>query len=314
MTQSLLHRLLYAVAFRPGKGGAPALAKVTEELANNHPDSLATLLRHYRRAVVHNVFRSRCKSQYIGNNRILCRVLANKKMFVIGDDIGFSPHMIMEGYWEYWLTQYFAQNIKSGDTVLDIGANLGYYTILAADLVGKSGKVVAVEPNPFVYSLLSKTVLHNGYHSRTELHNFALAAHEETGTRKFFVPANEPKNGTILPDDANIAAHEQWGEVLDIDLGHLNPDDFERVDFIKIDVEGAELGVLKSLKPIIEKHRPKIVCEVNFHRGYRFEDIQQALGEEGDLKYLDYDGNVQPLTNEMVEQQTNTDDWLVCWP
>ncbi|WP_298334787.1 FkbM family methyltransferase [uncultured Erythrobacter sp.] len=314
MTQSLLHRLLYAVVLRPSKGSAPSLGKVMEELVNNHPDSLSTLLRHYRRAVVHNVFRSRCKSQYIGNNQILCRVLANKKMFVIGDDVGFSPHMITEGYWEYWLTQYFAQNIKNGDTVLDIGANLGYYTILAGDLVGKEGNVVAVEPNPFVFSLLSKTVLHNGYQARTKLHHFALAVEEETGTRKFFVPANEPKNGTILSEDADVPAHENWGEVLDIELGCLNPDDFERVDFIKIDVEGAELGVLRSLKPIIEKHRPRIVCEVNFHRGYGFQDIQKALGESGDLKYLDYDGKVQPLTKTMAEQQTDEDDWLVCWP
>lgn len=314
MTSSLLHRLLYAVALRPSKGGASSLGKVLEELANNHHDSLSILLRHYRRSVVHNVFRSRCKSQYIGNNEILCRVLANKKMFVIGDDVGFSPHMIMEGYWEYWLTRFFAQNIRPGDTVIDIGANLGYYTILAGDLVGKEGRVVAVEPNPFVFSLLNKTVLHNGFHARTKLHNYALGTDEETGTRKFFVPANEPKNGTILPENANLAAHEKHGEVLDIRLGHLNPDDFERVDFIKIDVEGAELGVLQSLRPIIEKHRPKIVCEVNFHRGYGFEEIQRALGETGDLKYLDYDGNVQPLTKTMVEQQTNEDDWLVCWP
>jgi FkbM family methyltransferase len=314
MSTSLLQRLLYAVALRPSKGGAWSLGKVMEELAHNHPDSLAILLRHYRRSVVHNVFRSRCKSQYLGNNQILCRILGNKKMFVIGDDVGFSPHMITEGYWEYWLTHYFAQNIKRGDIVLDIGANLGYYSILAGDLVGKEGKVVAVEPNPYVFSLLSKTVLHNGYSARTELHHFALATEEETGTRKFFVPANEPKNGTILPGDADLPAHEKMGQVMDIALGHLNPDDFERVDFIKIDVEGAELGVLQSLKPVIEKHRPKIVCEVNFHRGYGFEDIQQALGEDGDLKHLDYDGNVQPLTKSMVEQQTNEDDWLVCWP
>ena len=66
--------------------------------------------------------------------------------------------MIMDGFWEYWLTKYFAEQIKPGDTVIDIGANLGYYTLLAGDLVTATGRVVAVEPNPLVFELLSKSV------------------------------------------------------------------------------------------------------------------------------------------------------------
>jgi FkbM family methyltransferase len=287
---------------------------VTHELALDTHMALSLLLKNFGAAFVTGVIRKRCKSQYLGKNQILCRVLANKKMFVMGDDLGFSPHMIMDGFWEYWLTKYFAEQIKPGDTVIDIGANLGYYTLLAGDLVTATGRVVAVEPNPLVFELLSKSVGVNGYLDRTQLHNIALTAAGQTRTKKLFVPKNEPKNGTLLPDDANIEAHQAKGEVLTIELGHLRPEDFERVDFIKIDVEGAELEVLRGLLPIIERFRPRIVCEVNFFRGYKFEDVQTILGETGDLKFLDLDGKVKALTKRMVEEQQKPDDWLVCWP
>lgn len=314
MLKSIFNRLRYALVVGSDRAKPQSLDAVLSDLAHHHPDSLSTLLRSFSPAVVQSAFRSQCKSQYLGNNQILCRILGNKKMFVLGDDLGFSPHMVMEGYWEYWLTEYFALNIKRGDTVIDIGANLGYYTLLAGDLVCDSGRVIAVEPNPAVFRLLSKSVAHNGYDQRTTLHNFALAADGETGTRNFFVPTNEPKNGMILDEGRNVAAYKNQGEVMSIDLGHLKIEDFERVDFIKIDVEGAELGILQSLRPLIEKFRPKIVCEVNFNRGYGYEDIRSVLGGTDSLKYLGFDGKVRPLTKQMVQEQDNAEDWLVCWP
>ncbi|MEM1051510.1 MAG: FkbM family methyltransferase [Pseudomonadota bacterium] len=314
MIRSFFRRVRLALSSSPKEAKKQPLDVVVHGLTNNSATSLSSLLRSYSPAEIHTIFRSQCKSQYIGQNQILCRVLANKKMFVIGDDIGFSPHMIMEGYWEFWLTRYFAKMIEPGDTVIDIGANLGYYTILAGDLVTATGRVVAVEPNPFVFALLAKTVAHNGYQGHTTLHNFAMSTAGETGVRKLFVPKNEPKNAAILPEKANLEAHSKRGEVIDIQVGQLDVQDFDRIDFIKIDVEGAELAILQSLAPIIVRFRPKIVCEVNFFRGYGFEDIQDALGEEGDLKYLDYDGEVKPLTKAMVDQQQNKEDWLVCWP
>lgn len=314
MKTSIFDRLRHAVLAGLGISKGLPLHVVVEKLAHHHPESLSTLLRSFSPALAQSVFRSQCKSQSLGDNTILCRVLGHKKMFVLADDHGFTPHMIMEGYWEYWLTRYFAENIKPGDTVIDIGANLGYYTILAGDLVSTTGRVVAIEPNPKIFELLSKSVAHNGYGATSTLHNFALSAEGESGKKNFFVPANEPKNGRILPDDAKVASHEKRGEVLSIDLGNLAVSDFDRVDFIKIDVEGAELLVLHSLRTIIEKFRPKIVCEVNFFRGYGFEDIQAALGETGDLKYLGFDAKVRPLTKEMVADQNDQEDWLVCWP
>jgi hypothetical protein len=101
------------------------------------------------------------------------------------------------------------------------------------------------------------------------------------------------------------------GTVSEVQLGQILPDSFQKVDFIKIDVEGAELAVLAHLRPILEQFRPKLVCEVNFGRGYGWDDVVAALGTDA-LSFLDYDSCVKPLTRAMTETRQCGEDWLVC--
>ena len=272
---------------------------------------LRSILLNRNRPTAEKLFTARTRSQYLGKGTLLCQVLGGLKLFVIGDDVGLSPHMIFDGYWEYWLTRHFAEVIRPGDTVLDIGANLGYYTLLAADLVGAKGHVVAIEPNPEVFRRLSASVAVNGFTPRTSARNVALAGPGESGKRAFFVPTGEPKNGRFVGAHENPELLAHHGTVSEVELGRIDPDAFERVDFIKIDVEGAELAVLEHLRPVLEKFRPKVVCEVNFQRGYGWDDVVAAFGTDA-LSYLDFHSNVKPLTRDMTETQQLGEDWLVC--
>ena len=272
---------------------------------------LRSILLRQGRPAAEEYFTTRTRSQYLGKGTLLCQVLGGLKLFVLGDDVGFSPHMIFEGYWEFWLTRHFAEAIRPGDTVIDVGANLGYYTVLAADLVGPEGRVVAIEPNPEVFRRLSASIAVNGFSPRTSARNVALAGPGESGKRAFFVPAGEPKNGRFVGPQE----HPDWlaghGTVSEVALGRIDPDSFDRVDFIKIDVEGAELAVLEHLRPVLEKFRPKVVCEVNFARGYGWDDVVAAFGTEA-LCFLDFDSVVKPLTRDMAETLQQGEDWLVC--
>lgn len=272
---------------------------------------LRSILLKQSRPAAEEHFTARTRSQYLGKGTVLCQVLGGLKLFVIGDDVGFSPHMIFEGYWEFWLTRHFAEVIRPGDTVIDIGANLGYYTLLAADMVGPQGRVVAIEPNPEVFRRLSASIGVNGFASRVSARNVALAGPGETGKRPFFVPAGEPKNGRFIGSTEDPERLERHGAVSEVALGQIDPQAFERVDFIKIDVEGAELAVLEHLRPVLEKFRPKVVCEVNFKRGYGWEDVVTAFGTEA-LAFLDFDNTVKPLTRDMTETLQLGEDWLVC--
>ena len=64
---------------------------------------------------------------YIGDDTVLCKVLARHKMYVDAKDMGISPHLIMDGYWESWITKLLAQIVQPGFICIDIGANFGYF-------------------------------------------------------------------------------------------------------------------------------------------------------------------------------------------
>src|SRR6516225_6955088 len=74
----------------------------------------------------------------MGNGMILCRTLGKYKHYVSETDIGLSPYIMLDGFFEYAITEFVARNVSQGMTVIDLGANYGYYTILMADLVGES--------------------------------------------------------------------------------------------------------------------------------------------------------------------------------
>lgn len=273
---------------------------------------LKEILCDYSRTESEALIAGLTRSQYLGRNRVLCSILGGRKFFAIADDVGFSTHMISDGFWEFWLSRCFARHIKPGDTVIDVGANLGYYTLIAAELVGEQGRVIAVEPNPHVHAFLCDTISVNGLSSRVTTLNAAIGRRPQEIAAPFFVPNGEPKNGRFLMKGEDARRLSALGEVFTVKTMGTVPVESGRVDFIKIDVEGAELEVLESLAPLLETHRPKIVCEVNFGRGYGYDDIARFLGHGSELRHLDYDSEIRPLTRQMAAGERIGDDWLVC--
>lgn len=275
---------------------------------------LRWMIRRVPRGIVEAFFKYRAKSDYLGEGKVLCRILGNSKLFAVGSDVHLSSFMITDGFWEYWLTQHFAEVVEPGHTVIDIGANLGYFTILGAELTGPTGKVVAVEPNPELAGLIRDSAMINGMGPWVEVCDFAISSPGDNAQHHLFVEHGN-RNGRFLEPGEDIAHHRTLGTVYPVKLGSLNPDDFERVDLIKIDVEGVEMMVLESLKPLIERFRPNVVCEINFDRHYTYDQVMDALGSGGELKYLDYDGKVKgPLTREIAQSVNFGGEWLVCLP
>lgn len=258
-----------------------------------------------------DVFERRCRSLaspvYLGEDVALCRILGRNKMYVSTRDDGFGANVLLDGYWESWLTQFMARTVRAGMTAVDVGANYGYYTLLLADLVGPSGATYAVEPNPDVATLLRRSVLLNGFYHRTTV--CEVGAGDGPGQATLVVPDREPKNGALIAGawtgggtryEVNVAA-----------LDDLIPAD-RPIDFIKIDAEGGEEAIVAGMSRIFDKQRPAMVLEFN---AARYSDpagfLDRLVHLYGGLAHVDYSGQAEPLTANRVLGERFGEDWLL---
>jgi FkbM family methyltransferase len=283
----------------------PAPAAVTPSLQD-----LRFLFARMSRSQCEDYIRRKTKRVAADDETMLCHILSKYEFYVQSDDIGFGLHMAKEGYWEYWLTQFFVETVQPGDTVLDIGANHGYYSILSADLVGPSGKVICVEANPNLCKLLSWSLEANHFGARAQILNIALTDDEAPSEQAFFIPKNEPKNGCLLHPHQDLSELRTLGEVIPVEARRMTAEELPKLDFVKIDVEGAEMAVLRGLAPILMQHRPKMIIEVNFGRGYTYHELAGLFEHQATFRHLDTDAKLKPVTEEMCWTERFNEDWL----
>jgi FkbM family methyltransferase len=154
-------------------------------------------LRPSRRCANQAEIRALCASAYLAEQTAVCRVLGRYKMFVDTADVGLSTHLLLDGYWEMWLTEALAEVVRPGMTVVDVGANLGYFTLLMADLVGPEGRVHAFEPNKPIAERLRRSVQVNGFGARVRVSEDALSD-VDGAPALLAVPESEPKNAHVV--------------------------------------------------------------------------------------------------------------------
>lgn len=178
-----------------------------------------------------------------------------KKMYIDMSDLFVSRQLYMTGIWEKEVTDLVKGIVSKGMTFIDLGSHIGYYTILAADLVGKNGRVFAFEPDPNNYALLIRNIEANGYENVTPVNK---AVSNKTGAAKLFL--NPDNKG----DHKLWASHErqQWVNVEATTLDNFFENHASRVDVIKMDIEGGEMAALRGMAKLIERNANlKIISE-----------------------------------------------------
>ncbi len=110
----------------------------------------------------------------MGDSRALTRTIYGHKMYVKTTDLSLAPHILLDGFWENWITKVFIREVQPGMVVCDIGANIGYYSLLAAASVGERGHLHCFEANPDVCEILFQNLDINGFLSRTTVVNKAV--------------------------------------------------------------------------------------------------------------------------------------------
>jgi FkbM family methyltransferase len=191
--------------------------------------------------------------------------------------------ILLEGAWDPALSKFIEATLSPNDVFIDVGAHVGYFTLLAGRRVGPTGTVLSIEPNPFAWEQLERNV------ERSHLQN-VLVEHTACGESRAVVQLylHAESNSSMASLYSGKASGAGTVEVPCTTLDHLCRErGLQRVKLVKIDVEGAELFVLRGMKGIMREMRPAIVIELHPHL---LEDVGTPIDDVLTLlKDLDYD-------------------------
>jgi len=183
---------------------------------------------------------------YIGHGKMLVRTSYGGLLTMSSQDLSLMPTLVTTGAMEHPLTHYMMQSVQAGQTVVDVGANIGYFTVLASLLVGSQGKVIGLEANPEVYTLLHDNMALNWLTDQAIVYPYA--AFSEAGTIPFYVSSKFQGDSSIqhrVQNEQIKGKHtkiEVQAVMLDVLLA-----DVMTVDFLKMDIEGGEYHALVGL-------------------------------------------------------------------
>ena len=186
------------------------------------------------------------------DREVLLRTLQGFRLYVQASDLAVGQHIVDGGCYEPHVTAAFRRMIRPGMNVLDVGANIGYFTMLAASLT--QGMVMAIEPNAGNMRLLEASRRINGF---TQVTPVQAAAASELG---LLVLHSAHSNGTTSVPAADLPGLLDAVTVAGLRIDDLLPAG-RNIDFIKIDVEGAEFNALLGAADLIRRCHPVIVSE-----------------------------------------------------
>lgn len=176
-------------------------------------------------------------------------------------------------------TEYMSGHLSEGDVFVDIGANVGYFSLIAAKHVGKKGRVFAFEPAPSNFDKLLYNVKLNNFDN---IDCYPFAVYDKESSMPLFLNSLNEGGNSLVEFDGNAGQIQIEAVTLDNFIARHYPSLV--IKLIKIDVEGAELNVVRGMRNILKaKSAPEIICEV-LSNSYR--EISFYLSEYGYKGYL----------------------------
>lgn len=271
-----------------------ALARVTRYWARKHPDTDFRFLRDY--------FRKWCPAEeIIMNTNLGFKMLASPRDYM-------SYEIFFLGFYDKWLTSFMKAHITEGSICWDIGTGCGWFTLLMASMVGPKGRVDAFEAFPPNYKKLESNIVLNNFYW-VNANNLAVS--DQTGTMYFVPPSDEITHHVSSLQYCSGVGYLTAKQVPNsIDVPTISIDKYaelhplEHLDFIKIDIEGAEYAALLGGEKVIHRFKPKIAIEYNrecaMRAGSSIEEVDNLLDRYGYERYTFY-GRLKKL---------NLDHWI----
>jgi FkbM family methyltransferase len=196
-------------------------------------------------------------------DRVLAFTHQGHMIYLDPTDLDLTPAILMHGQWEPHVEQAIVGSIRAGDTVIDLGANVGYHTLAIAAVVGPAGHVHAFEANPKIMRLLKATMTVNGFSDfrgtgRVNLYENAVL--DRLGTITLASALDHDGSGHVINDAPSSDYGPEYSTrkvVPAVTLDAVLADRVGMVDLIHMDIEGSEPLALRGGQVVIERS-PKI--------------------------------------------------------
>ena len=194
---------------------------------------------------------------FLGENRGLTYLSTGQPIFVNTHDCAITPWLLMGGHWETWADEIITSYMRPGMKVIDIGANVGYYSVKWGGVIGPTGELHAFEPNPEMTQFIHENFVLNGLSEHCTLHCCAL------GSTMGVEPLTFTNFNTGMATLKKTNAPPGVVRIIDVPVRVLDDvlPNIERVDFIKIDVEGYEPNVIAGARELLQRS-PKCAFHV----------------------------------------------------
>ena len=232
----------------------------------------------------------------------LCRTLNSFYLCADKEDYGYTPHAKSDGYWESWITSWMLHNVKSGSSVLDIGANHGYYTLMLASF---GCQVDAYEPQPKLANLIKESVKINNF---SNVNVFDLAISDSVSEQVFTVPIHHGMNATL----SNSHSYDPYGsESIIVKTTSIDNLD-KKYDFIKIDAEGGEPLIWRGMQNYLDKYpETLILMEWRWDRYENPEAFANEIFDRFTVSSVEFDSNEISLDISSRLSSRKNEDWML---
>ena len=231
---------------------------------------IGTMLKYLFKRVLYEFRKKLLKQHFVEIN------VHNYRLIVDLNDPGISRTLIHFGTREKDHIYILNKELSSGNVIIDLGANIGYYALMEANIVGNDGYVYAIEPSPSNVDLLRKNISLNNYNDIVEV--FQMGASNKTGKEKFYT--SEMSNlGTFSPTRYYGKSRMTKSSPTISTKTTTIPDfivDKKPIDFMRMDIEGYEVEVFEGMMPMLENKSfsPKILFET--HRP-KYDDTHHSM-------------------------------------
>jgi FkbM family methyltransferase len=221
------------------------------------------------RSSVRGLWRLRRFARWIVPNRLVVAETAYGFAIIVNPrEDEYQAQMFVHGTYEPATLRLMTEYLRQGDVVMDVGANIGLMSLHAARLVGPEGRVWSFEPSPFILERLQENIALNGFENVISAINVALGDRSEV-REVFRYPGVNLGRTSLIHSGGGVAD----GKVAVDTVDHVvSANGIDEVRFLKVDVEGFELQVLRGAQSLLKSAAPPILC-VEMSR-----DIQRDTG------------------------------------